>query len=116
MSRKEREKAELLKQFEQMYEELRSWRVGHPEASFDELAAQATPRRRALLGQLLAELACLGSGEEMVMGVECEECGQEMRNKGEFKRGVVHYLEGETKLKRAYYVCGECQTGFFPPG
>lgn len=116
MSREERVKAELVAEFEALYEELLSWRKGHPEASYDELAAQVTPRRRTLMGQVLVELACLGSGEELALGVACEECGQEMRYKGEFKRGVIHYLEGEVKLERAYYVCGDCQRNFFPPG
>jgi len=113
MSREAEVKAERVEQFEELYEELLRWRKGHPAASYDELAAQVTPRRRKLMGQVLEELACLGVGE---VGVVCEECGQEMRYKGEYKRGVIHYLEGEVKLERGYYVCGECQSTFFSPG
>lgn len=116
MEQEERGQRELGEEFEQMCQGLRKWREGHPQASYDELAAQVTVRRRRLMGQLLQELASQGAGEEMALGVRCEECGQEMRYKGSFKRGVVHYLEGETELERAYYVCGECQSGFFPPG
>lgn len=116
MGREESRKAEMVEQFEEMYEGLRSWRKANPQASYDELAEQVTPRRRALMGQLLKELASLGSEEELAKGVGCDECGQEMRYKGAYKRGVIHYLEGETKLERSYYECDQCQRRFFPPG
>ena len=50
--RPEKAKAEMEQAFEQMWEELYQWRAEHAEASFDEIAAQVTPRRRALMGQL----------------------------------------------------------------
>lgn len=116
MGQAEEEKARLVASFGQMYDELRAWRAKHREASFDEIAAQVTPRRRALMGEMLAQLACEGDRDEVVAGVVCKGCGREMRYKGEFKRGVVHYLEGETELERAYFLCGVCETGIFPPG
>ena len=43
----------------------------HPEASFDEIAAQVTPRRRRIMGKLLAHLASQhGAGEE-IEGLVC---------------------------------------------
>ncbi len=54
MKKAEQEKAELVASFERMYDELQAWRQVHPQASFDEIAAQVTPRRRALMGQMLA--------------------------------------------------------------
>lgn len=102
-------------QAEEMYDELTEWREQHPEASFDEIANQVTHRRQALMGELVSQLAVQhGSGEE-VEGLICEECGQEMRYKGTQGRGVQH-LEGEAKLKRAYYHCPHCGRGIFPPG
>ena len=53
MSREAEVKAEMVEQFEELYEELLRWRKGHPAASYDELAAQVTPRRRKLMGQVL---------------------------------------------------------------
>jgi hypothetical protein len=106
----------LVRAFEQMYAELREWRAQHAEASFDEIAAQVTPRRRALMGELLAELARqLGTGA-VAEGWVCEGCGQAMVYKGEAVREVEHYLEGETELARAYYYCPRCEGGIFPPG
>ena len=111
----EKEKKEFLGRAGEMYEELREWRRGHPEASFDEIAGEVTPRRRALMGQLLGQLALQHGTGEVAEGLKCPECSQEMRYKGKPKRGIAH-LEGETELKRAYYYCAQCETGLFPPG
>lgn len=113
--RPEKAKAEMQQTFDQIWEELYQWRAEHPAASFDEIAGQVTPRRRALMGQLLAQLACQhGEGAE-VEGVNCPECGQAMSYKGSPKRAVEH-LEGEMGLERAYYYCAPCEGGLFPPG
>jgi ferric-dicitrate binding protein FerR (iron transport regulator) len=111
----EKAKAEMQEAFEQVWEELYSWREAHPEASFDEIAAQVTPRRRALIGQLLAQLACQHGAGEAVEGVKCPRCGEMMKYKGRGSREVEH-LEGETELERAYYHCAGCESGLFPPG
>jgi hypothetical protein len=100
---------------EEMYDELYEWRARHPEASFDEIGHQVTPRRQELMGELIGQLALQhGSGEE-AEGLVCEECGQELRYKGQPGRGVEH-LEGEVRIKRAYYHCAHCASGIFPPG
>jgi hypothetical protein len=100
---------------EEMYNELYEWRERHPEASFDEIGRQVTARRRELMGALMSQLALQhGSGEE-VEGLICEGCGGKLTYKGQSRRGVEH-LEGETRLKRAYYHCTHCAGGIFPPG
>ena len=113
--KEEKEKEEFLSWAGEMYAELRAWRRQHPEASFDEIAGQVTPRRRALMGQLLGQLAIQHGDGEVIEGLSCPECGQEMRYKGKPKRGIEH-LEGETKLERAYYYCAQCEAGLSPPG
>ena len=42
-----------------------------PRASFDEIAAQVTPRRRVLMGKLLAQLACQHRNGEEIEGLQC---------------------------------------------
>jgi hypothetical protein len=111
----EKAKAEMWQAFEQMWEELHQWREKHPEASFDEIAAQVTPRRRVLMGQLLAHLACQHGDGEVIEGLRCPDCGQAMSYKGTPRRDIEH-LEGETELVRAYYYCAPCESGLFPPG
>lgn len=114
--REDQEKARLLEVFGGMVDELRAWRAQHAEASFDEIAAQVTPRRRALIGELMVALARQPGSGMVAEGVVCEQCGQAMEYKGEPVREIEHYLEGETELKRAYYHCPACEAGFFPPG
>lgn len=113
--RPEKAKAEMQQAFEQMWEELHQWRAEHPTASFDEIAGQVTPRRQALMGQLLGQLAGQHGDGEVNEGVSCPECGQAMSYKGRPKREVGH-LEGEMELVRAYYYCADCESGLFPPG
>jgi hypothetical protein len=112
---KEATKAALHAEWDVLVEELQVWREGHPEASFDEIANQVTPRRRALMGKLLEALARQhGNGVE-VAGIACEVCGQPMVYKGQPLREIGH-LEGESELQRAYYHCPHCKGGVFPPG
>jgi hypothetical protein len=99
---------------EGMYVRLRQWRAAHPQASFDEIGEQVRQERKALMAQLLGELAAQLEESE-VEGEVCAGCGQAMRPKGKRVRGVSHG-EGEVRLVREYYHCDECQRGFFPPG
>jgi hypothetical protein len=112
----DKEKERMMQAFGEMVDELREWREEHGEASFDEIAAQVTPRRRKIVGELLEVLAYQQGSGMVAEGRVCEECGQEMRYKGELTREVEHYLEGETELERAYYYCAHCEGGIFPPG
>lgn len=97
-----------------MYDELLRWREAHEEASLDEIIEQVTPQRRELMGELVSGLAlALGDGSE-ALGKQCPECKGEMRHKGQNVRVVLHG-EGESRLKRTYYFCPSCKSGFFPP-
>ena len=116
MSQYEKEKARLGQVFEQMYDQLWTWREAHPEATFDEIASQATPQRRGVMAEVLQALARQHGGGQEAAGQACPDCGGAMVYKGEAKREVEHYLEGETELKRAYYYCPGCERGLFPPG
>lgn len=116
MSQYDKEKARLRQCFEQMYDELWAWREEHPEATFDEIAAQVTPRRRGVMAEVLAVLARQHGSGQVAEGRLCPECGEPMVYKGEPKREIEHYLEGETELSRAYYYCPPCERGVFPPG
>lgn len=97
---------------EGMYVRLRQWRAAHPAASFDEIGEQVTQERKALMAQLLGELAAQVE-ESGVEGEVCAGCGQAMTPKGKRVRGVSH-LEGEVRLEREYHHCDECRRGFSP--
>ncbi len=115
LAHQEKERAEFLQAATEMYEELRCWRVQHPGASMDEIAAQVTPRRRELMGRLMAQLAGQYGDGAAIKGVACPDCGEAMIYKGKLGR-VVEHLEGGTQLQRAYYYCAQCEAGLFPPG
>jgi ribosomal protein S27AE len=112
--REEQEKAAFLREAAEMYEGLRKWRAEHPEASFDEIANQVTPRRRVLMGKLLGQLATQ-HGDGRYAQAKCPTCGEEMEASGRRSRQVVH-PEGEADVERAYHHCPECGRGLFPPG
>lgn len=51
---------------------------------------------------------------QQVEAVNCAECGGRLRNKGKHNKRIVT-LRGETDIRRAYYQCGSCGKGYFPP-
>jgi hypothetical protein len=108
------EKAAFLREAEGFYDELRLWREKNPDASFDEIAAQVTPRRRVLMGQLLEQMA-VQHGDGTYATAICSSCEAEMEGSGRRSRDVLH-SEGDTQLERAYHHCPVCGRGFFPPG
>ncbi len=109
----EKERAAFLEAAGEMYDEVRGWREGHPGASLDEIVGQVRPRRRELMGKLVAKLALQGGSGEVAEGMVCAECGERMRYKGKLARTVLHG-EGNSKLKRAHYYCAHCESGIFP--
>ncbi len=108
------ERSHFMRAAEAMYEELRAWREAHPEATFDEIAAQVTPKRRALMGELLGELA-QQQGDGRYEQAACPSCGTPLEASGRRTRRIVH-AEGEVEVERAYHHCPHCGTGLFPPG
>lgn len=116
MNQGEKEKERLTEALGQMFDELWAWRAQHPEATFDAIAAQVTPRRRAVMAEVLKALAGQHGRGQVLEGQVCPGCGGQMEYKGELKREIEHYLEGETGLSRAYYYCPRCESGLFPPG
>jgi hypothetical protein len=76
-----------------MYDDLRRWRAKHPAASFDEIAAQVSPRRRELMGELLAQLAGQHGDGKVLEGKLCPEFGQPMVYKGRAQRGRAMWRE-----------------------
>ena len=98
-----------------LYDELALWREGHGTASFDELAAQTTVKRQALMGELLGMLATQTEAASFVSERTCGQCGGVLHAKGTRQRTVLH-AEGQTVLARGYYHCDQCGHGFFPSG
>ena len=110
-----KQREEFMERAGRLYDELSAWRGEHTGASFDELVGAVRPKRRELMGGLLEMLALQGGNGAVAAGKRCDECGEELRYKGELKRGVLHG-EGDSVIERAHYYCPGCQSGIFPPG
>jgi hypothetical protein len=106
---------EFLKRAEELWDRFQVWYAEHPDATFDEMEAELGRQRRALLGEVV-ELSLrqrdLGATPE---APGCEECGRAMVFKG-YPQKIVHGLEVDLEIRRAYYVCPTCGVGAFPPG
>ena len=111
---REAHRAQLTALLDRMYEELYEWRDKHPEASLDEIAQQVGRRRRQVMGEWIAQLACQHGDGTVVDGLCCPHCGGRLIYKGKSSIRQEH-LEGEIALKRASYYCPACKAGIFPP-
>jgi hypothetical protein len=116
VQRPSREESEehLLSLVRKMNAELCEWRDKHPEASLDDIADQVTPRRRQLIGEWIAQLACQHGDGATAERPNCPACGRGMVDKGKVRCAKQH-LEGEIRLNRAYYFCPACGQKVFPP-
>jgi DNA-directed RNA polymerase subunit RPC12/RpoP len=75
---------------------------------------QAAVRTGRQIEQVLAQ-HLLGETEEKRDEVQCPACGKRLTLKDYRNRQVVTEA-GEVELRRAYYYCGDCGQGVFPPG
>jgi uncharacterized protein with PIN domain len=109
------QQAEFVAAAEQMYVRLRTWRAVHLDATFDAIGVQVTQERKALMAQLLGELATQPEEVTTDARPRCPHCGEVLTPKGKRRRQVSH-LEGEVQLEREYGYCDHCHSGLFPPG
>jgi hypothetical protein len=114
-SRKQRREA-FIEIAGEMYDQMEDWYDEHPEASFGEIEAQARRGRRELMGETLRILVNERDTGYQMKAPKCEKCKGEMEFEG-YRGWTVRGLEGDTRLKRAYYVCPNCAgETLFPPG
>ena len=108
-------RAAFLEAAADLFAYLDAWYDQHPDATFEELEAQARPQRRSLMGSTLALLI---NGRDCGMQLApppCPHCGAALDFEGYRQRTVVG-LEGDTRLERAYYTCPHCEKQtLFPP-
>lgn len=116
MSRAER-KAAYMSYAEELFEDMENWYDKHPTATFEAIEEQARKSRRQLMGRSLTIFVNGRDEGKQLELPQCHECGAKMKYKGTFEK-TIYGVEGETRLKRAYYSCpNQCQgTAFFPSG
>ena len=108
-------KANFVKEAEKLFDELMDWDDAIGEPNMREIEMKVLESRKRL-------------GEEMAMGIVarqekrqpaekqiCEQCGEQMENKGLKRKGTESML-GEIEIEREYYYCVKCKRGYFPAG
>jgi hypothetical protein len=106
LSRSER-RAAFLAEAEQMFEGLEEWYDQHPTASFGEIEAEARQRRRELMGKGLGVLINGRALGDPIDPPLCPTCQKPMEFE-DYRAKTVFGLEGDTAVRRAYYVCPRC--------
>ncbi|MDQ6810555.1 MAG: hypothetical protein M3Z95_01475 [Actinomycetota bacterium] len=100
-------------------EELRMWRQAHPRASLTEIELVVEAATRRLQAHLLGALVSppgAGTDEAGAEAPHCSGCGGRLQARGQRERAVLTAHQATPlRLRRPYYVCSTCGTGFFPP-
>ena len=114
MNRAEREAA-VMAAAKRMYQALEDWYDQHPEASFGQIEQDTRRLRRELMGETMEVVVNGRDDGYRTERPRCEQCGSEMDFEG-YRPWGLSSLEGDLKLRRAYYLCPACRgQGFSPP-
>ena len=112
---KEHLKADFLKEAEQIFDELMAWDDAIVEPNMREIEMKVLELRKRLGEDLATGIVTRQEKRQPAEKQICEECGEQMENKG-LKRKGVESMVGEIELEREYYYCVKCKQGHFPPG
>jgi len=115
--KKSREKlrAELLGEAEELIDELMAWDDETQEPDLTQIE-EIVLKLRARFGERLAEtLLEQQEKRQPAERVYCPRCGGKMVNKGA-KQSQVESRIGNLKIERDHYYCPACEQGLFPPG
>jgi YgiT-type zinc finger domain-containing protein len=102
-----------------VFDEMATWRQGHPHASFAEIEAaveERLDRLRADLIQQELQLKALADAAAPSDRPLCPSCGKPLESRGTRERSVTVRGNRPVRLRRRYLVCPACGTGVFPPG
>ena len=113
-SRAER-KAALLRQAEQLVDDLLAWEDEHQRPNLTEIEDIVLALRKRMGEQMAQSVVNHQAAQSPVPGPACPTCGREMHAKSR-KRRRVESRAGSLPLERSYYYCETCRRGSFPPG
>ena len=108
-------KAKLMAEAERAIDELLDWYVSTARPNLEQVEAKVLRVRQRLSEQMSQTVIEAQAAVRPVPGPECEQCGAEMRYKGQKGLQVSSWV-GELQLDRGYYYCEACRIGLFPPG
>ena len=108
-------KATFLKEAEQIFDELMAWDDAIVEPNMRQIEMKVLGLRKQLGEELARGIVSRQEKRQPAEKQICEECGEQMENKG-LKRKGVESMVGAIELEREYYYCEKCEQGHFPPG
>jgi len=117
-------KADYEKEWEtataKMRAEMKTWRDGHPQATFREIEEALEGSLAQLRAQLLGDMATASAASEGMNEagerVVCPHCGGSSDRHGYRTRKLKGKHDAEVELTRRYLTCPACGHGFFPSG
>ena len=113
--RRSETKGKLMREAEAVIDELLAWEDEVKAPDLSQIEAVVLRLRQRLSEKMAEAVIAQQDRVREVPGPNCPKCGKEMRYKGEHSKEVSSWV-GDLKLRRGYYHCKECKTGFFPPG
>ena len=115
VSTREQSKARLMKQAENVIDELLDWRDMTSEPNLTEIEEIVLELRKRFGEELAKETIEGQEAKQLVRGPPCPKCKKEMRYKGQKKVNPQTWV-GDVRFERGYYHCAACKVGFFPSG
>lgn len=106
---------------EQMFTEMKQWRLDHPTASFTAIETALDERLDAVRARLLEDLSLATPAasfreESAATRPRCPTCQGPLASRGEKTRHLQTRGGEQLALPRSYGHCPACNAGLFPPG
>lgn len=112
---REQKKARLAQAADTLIEALLDWDEQNQTPNLTQIEDEVLALRQRF-GEAMAAVVLEGQGaQQPATGVICPKCGGELRYKGK-KHKAVESRAGGLAIRRGYYYCARCESGFFPPG
>lgn len=108
-------KAELQAEAERLIDALLDWTDKTEAPNLTQIEDEVLKLRQQF-AEKLAEAAVAVQATTEPLTVKCPKCERPMHQKKKRQRRRVESRIGGVALKRAYYYCEACRSGFFPPG
>jgi C4-type Zn-finger protein len=114
-STREVRKMRLMKQAEELVDELLDWSDSTPEPNLTQIEGIVLRLRKRFGEEMARDVIEVQEAKQPAVGPACPKCGGEMRYKGQ-KEVCPQSWVGELLIERGYYYCEQCRVGLFPPG
>jgi hypothetical protein len=112
---KAQSKARLLKQAEQVIDELLDWREATSEPNLTQIEEVVLKLRQEFSEAMAQEVIEAQEAKLLASSPPCPKCKKKMKYKGQ-KAVTPQTWVGDVKIERGYYYCAACKVGFFPLG